>query len=90
MKLTDRQYEKLAEGGSRRLFDFEGYRLLDTMDAEDNQSYIMINYDEDEFYSISLQEAYGLLALYVTAQNGEILEEAIEEAIEQVLKKHKE
>ncbi|WP_134703502.1 hypothetical protein [Ammoniphilus sp. YIM 78166] len=90
MKLTDRQYEKLAEGGSRRLFDFEGYRLLDTMDAEDNQSYIMINYDEDEFYSISLQEAYGLLALYVTAQNGEILEVAIAEAIEQVLKKHKE
>lgn len=89
MKITDKQYEKMAAGGSRRLFDYDGYRLIDVMDAEDQQSYVIISYDEDEFYSISLQEAYGLLALYVTAQNGEVLEEALLEAIEQVIKSKK-
>lgn len=87
MKITDSMYEKLASGGSRRLFDYEGYRLLDAVDAEDHQSYIVIDYDEDEFHSITLQEAYGLIALYLSAQNGDVLEGTIGDAVEQVIQK---
>lgn len=84
MIITQTQYEKMAEGGARRLFDFEGYRLIDAVDSEDNQSYIVIHYDEDEFHSINLQEAYGLVALFLSVQNGDVLEESLLRAIEQV------
>ncbi|MEW9667921.1 hypothetical protein [Ammoniphilus sp. 3BR4] len=87
MLITQKQYEKMAEGGARRLFDFEGYRLIDMVDSEDNQSYLIIDYDEDEFHSITLQEAYGLLALFLSMQNGDVLEESLLMAIEQVIKK---
>ncbi|RXT15416.1 hypothetical protein [Ammoniphilus sp. CFH 90114] len=87
MLIAQKQYEKMAEGGSRRLFDFEGYRLLDAVDSEDHQSYILIDYDEDHFHSITLKEAYGLVAIYLSVQNGDVFEQTILDAIEQVIEK---
>jgi hypothetical protein len=84
MQITAKQFETMAESGARRLFDFEGYRLLDAVNAGDDQSYILIDYDEDIFYSITLKQAYGLLALYLSAQNGDVLEESILQAIQQI------
>lgn len=95
MKITENDYHRLFECGARPLFDYDlgdtTYRLLDGYDAQDNENYIIIAFDDEDgkikrHYQITLKEAYDILALYWKCQCGEvrysILDENILKAIE--------
>ena len=64
-KITEKEYLSLAENGARILFDIADYRLMDGV-KDDDESYFIIDFFNDEFYQIDLQTSYNLLAMYVS------------------------
>jgi hypothetical protein len=78
-------YYKVAQCGARVLFDFNNYRFLDTSDADDNEHYLILDFNGIEegnpngYYELELKPFYDLVALYLTGENThEILLEEIE------------
>ena len=63
-KITEKEYDLLAENGARILFDIADYRLMDGV-KDDDESYFIIDFFKDQFYQIDLKTSYDLLAMYV-------------------------
>ena len=81
-KITEKEYLSLAENGARVLFDIADYRLMDGVKDED-ESYFIIDFFNDQFYQIDLQTSYNLLAIYVCKDvPRKYLLERIEELLE--------
>lgn len=65
-EITKEEYFKLAQNGSRGLFDFYDYRLLDGV-KDETESYFLIDFSQQNnirYYQIDLKTCYDLLTLY--------------------------
>lgn len=81
-KITEKEYLSLAENGARVLFDIADYRLMDGVKDED-ESYFIVDFSNDQMYQINLKDSYDLLAIYVCKDvPRKYLLERIEELLE--------
>ncbi|BBW96450.1 cytosolic protein [Geobacillus icigianus] len=91
-KLSQEDFDKATEGGTRHLFDLDtniGYFVFfDAEDREGNVSYLMLQYEEDSedpsaCYSFELKDFYEFMALYLNdlefAEEEEMTEDGEEE-----------
>lgn len=78
INITKEIYLDKAQNGARTLFDLFNYRLLDGVKG-DVESYFLIDFNDNpqEFYKISLRDAYDLLAMYHMKCDKEFIVERI-------------
>ncbi|WP_160691659.1 hypothetical protein [Clostridium sp. C2-6-12] len=87
MTVIDKKvYESKNKNGRRILLEVNGYKLVDSneiIEIEALKQHFLIDHNNDKVYSMCLEEAYELLAVYVcndTTNKG--LMELIKENIE--------
>ncbi|SEN59345.1 hypothetical protein SAMN05192533_115129 [Mesobacillus persicus] len=85
-KLSEEDYNKATEGGTRHLFDLDTnigfFVFFDASDQEDKVSYLVLQYEEDNeepkaCYGFDLKDFYEFMALYLNdlEYNEEVNEE---------------
>jgi hypothetical protein len=62
-QITEDIYMDLAQNGARVLFEIDCYRILDGI-KDDEQSYFIIDLEDEEFYQIDLLTSYELVTMY--------------------------
>ncbi|MDZ5473791.1 cytosolic protein [Bacillus sp. 31A1R] len=74
-KLTEEEFEKVSEGGTRHLFELDtniGYFIyFDAIDSNGVESYLVLHYQENSedpsgCYSFELKDFYQFSALYLS------------------------
>lgn len=75
-KLTEQEFEKAAEGGTRQLFELDTniglFVFFDAADIDGNLSYMVLQYEEENeepvgCYSFQLKDFYEFMALYLNS-----------------------
>ena len=73
-KLSEEDFERLTEGGTRHLFELDtniGFFIyFDAVDAEGNESYMVLQYEEENedpsaCYAFELKDFYQFAALHL-------------------------
>lgn len=75
-KLSEDDFNRVTEGGTRHLFELDTdvgfFIFFDAVDSEGTESYLVLQYDEDEAnedpiacYSFELKDFYQFSALYL-------------------------
>lgn len=89
-KLTEEDYNRATEGGTRHLFDLDTnigfFVFFDATDKEDNVNYLLLQYEEEHeeptaCYGFELSDFYEFMALYLNdlEYNEEVNDEEEEE-----------
>ena len=63
-QITEEIYLDKAQNGARKLVDIGDYRLLDGVKNED-ESYFIIDFENELWYEIDLKTCYDLFTMYL-------------------------
>lgn len=76
---TEEEYMEVAACGSRILFDYDGYRFIDTVCPDDKDHYLIIDFNQEDqiYFEVGLRVFYDLVALY-NSSNTDVLSQELE------------